>query len=149
MVRQGVVALVVLDQEGIPQLVEALSDELEIEILELALQEGESDPLSLIYRRRERQTREDESFGNYVEELLSQPVVKPEVQDHAVQWLKSKMKIEGYQRTESEATRVIADYAYRLFMDNRARKDFVLAGPKAQVRVRIFELRQAAGTRVA
>lgn len=141
MVKQGVVALVVHKaSEGIPQLVEALSDELEIEILELALQEGERDPLSLIYRRRERQTREDESFGNYVEELLSQPVVKPEVQEHALQWLKSKIKIERYQKTESEATRVIADYAYRLFLENQSRKDFVLAGPKAQVRVKIFEV---------
>ena len=138
--RAGTVALIVRYEGEGPELVEALSDDSEITVLERALTEGEGDPLEAVHAHREKVRQEDEEFGDYVEELLSQPFLKPEVQEHGVQWLKSKIKIEKYQRCEQEATRVIAEYAYALYCRDPERLDFFLAGPSARVRIRVFRL---------
>ena len=47
---------------------------------------------------------------------------------------------EGGQRSEKEATTVIAGYAFKLFMENPKRTEFLLAGPAAKVRIRVFTL---------
>ncbi len=139
--RIGTVALIVrFDGGESPSLIDSISDDREIAALQAALDQGENDPLETVYQMRARQAKEDEEFGDYVEELLSQPFVRPEIQDHGLQWLKSKIRIEEYQRTESDATRVIADYAFKLYMEDRRRTDFVLAGPVAKVRIRIYEV---------
>ncbi|MGE0615935.1 MAG: hypothetical protein AB7P04_09855 [Bacteriovoracia bacterium] len=140
MKKVGTVALVVNTHGESPVLVEALSDDREIGILEKGMDQGDGNPLALIYDLRERQEKEDEEFGDYVEELLSQPFLKPEIQDQGVQWLRSKIKIEEYQKSESDATRIIASYAYQIYQEDRARKDFTLASPNAKVRIRVFEL---------
>lgn len=140
----GTVALIVAPKSMEPELVECISDEGEIALFQAALESGERDPLAIIYSRRERQAKEDEDFGDYVEELLSQPCVRPEIQHHGIQWLKSKMRIENFQKSEKEATSVIAQYAFKLYREQPDRTDFVLAGPNAQVRIRIFELRSEA-----
>ncbi len=138
--RIGTVALVIRYDGPQPQLLDKLSDDREIAALEAALQSGETDPMHVVYELRERQTREDDEFGDYVEELLSQPFVRPEIQEHGIQWLKSKIRIEEYQRTETQAAQVIAEYAFRLFQENPERKEFLLSGPAATVRVRIHVL---------
>lgn len=117
-----------------------LSDDREIAYFETLMKAGEFDPLTKVYEMRERQSREDEEFGDYVEELLSRPFLKPEVQEHALQWMKSKIRIEQYQKQEHDAARVIADYACQLIKDDPSRTDFVLKGPSAQVRIRVFPL---------
>ena len=121
---------------------ETLSDDREIELMEAAIIAGEKEPLDLLGRVRERDAKEEEDFGNYVEDLLSKPFVRPEIQSHAVQWLKSKIRIEKYERSEVEAVEVIARYALKLFQEDPEKLDFHLAGPKAQVRVRIFVIQE-------
>lgn len=140
--KAGVVALVVGERLGKKILVDQLSDEQEIALFQAALESGEKKPLELVYSLRSRQKSEEEEFGNYVEELLSQPFVRQEIVDHGVQWLKSKMKIEEYQRCESEATRVIAQYAFKIFEDDPSRVEYMLAGPSAKVKIKVFVLRE-------
>ncbi len=144
--KTGTVALVLRCPAARPQdavLVEALSDDREIELMEAAIIAGEKEPLDLLGRVREREKKEEEEFGNYVEDLLSKPFLRPEVQEHAVQWLHSKIRIDKYQKSEQEAVRVIADYALKLFQGDPEKVDFLLAGPHAQVRVRIFVIEES------
>src|SRR5689334_20230271 len=119
--RAGTVALVVREKNGDHLLEGSLSDEQEIALVQRAIEEGAADPLTTVSEFRARQEQEDEEFANYVEELLSQPFVRPEIQEHGVQWLRSKIRIEEFQKTEEEATRVIAEYAYQIFQKNPKR----------------------------
>jgi hypothetical protein len=121
-----------------PQLVAILHDEYEIEFLQIALSSGHADPMQHIYEHRAQMNQQDDEFGDYVEELLSRPFLKPEVQRHGVQWLKSKIRIENYQKLENQAIQVISDYAYEVFKSNPSRTDFLLTSPVSQVRVRVF-----------
>ncbi len=89
---------------------------------------------------RERQSKEDEEFGNYLEDLLSQPYVRQEVQEHGLAWLKSKIRIDEFQKAESEAAEVIARFAFDRFRKDQSMTDFLLAGPTARVRIRIFRV---------
>ena len=138
--KNGTVALVVALIDSTPKLIEKLSDDKEIELFEKAVKAGELDPLIAIYDLRAEQSKEDEDFGDYVESLLTQPFTRLDIQDHGVRWFRSKIKIEEFQKTEAQAREVIANFAYQLFLEDRARTDFVLAGPTAQVRVRVFTL---------
>lgn len=140
--KTGHVAIVVKETKGSTTLVEHFSDDQEIALLQAAFDAGEKDPLGLIYQLRAKQKIEDEEFGNYVEELLSQPFLKKEIVEHGVQWLKSKMRIEDYQRSEIEATRIIAQYAHKLYEDDKARNDYILSGPSAKVRIRVFVVKE-------
>jgi hypothetical protein len=146
--RIGTVALVVRDSQGKFELIESLSDDAEIETLESALEKGQPDPLASVQRLRQRIAQEDEEFGDYIEELLSQPTVRPEIREHGLKWLRSKMRIEQFQRSEREATEVIAQFAFRVFSQEPERRDFLLAGPNAQVRVRVLTV-QAVSAREA
>lgn len=136
----GTVALLISFRAGQPVLLDALSDDDEVKMLERAIERGSEDPIGQVYEHRTKAAEEDEAFGDYVEDLLSRPFLKPEIQKHGVQWLRSKLKIEHYQQSEAEATRVIAAYAFQVFMEDPAKTDFVLAGPRAKVRIRVFTL---------
>ena len=136
----GTVALVVRYDGNTPILLDCISDDLEIATLDQALNVGQVDPLEPIYDQRKRQAHEDDEFGNYVEELICQPFVRKEILEHGVQWLHSKIRIEEFQRREREATGVIAQYAFRMFQQSPWRKDFILCGPTAKVRIRIISL---------
>jgi hypothetical protein len=140
--RVGIVALIVTQPHGEqePLLVERFSDEREIGLFEAALTAGEVSPLALVYEMRERQKREEEEFGNYVEELLSQPFVRNEVQKHGLEWLKSKSRMEEYQATEREATEIIAQYAFKIFCEDHQKTEFFLAGPSVRVKIRVFQV---------
>lgn len=138
MLKEATVALIVRKSGSDPSLVEILSDDREISLYEKLVREGDKDPLVRLREFRQRQLEEDEAFGDYVEELLSQPFLRKDIRDHGVQWLKSKMRIEQYQQTEAEAARVIAEFALKLLREDPQRVDFNLAGPTSQVRVRVF-----------
>lgn len=138
--RTGTVALVVGCRGKDVSLLDSLSDEREITILETAVSGGKERPLDILYRLREELKREEEEFADYVEELISRPECRPEILEHGIQWFKSRLKIELYQKSELEATKVIAEFAFSLFKKEPHRKEFVLAGPTAQVRVRVIEL---------
>jgi hypothetical protein len=125
--------------------VETFSDEREIMALERAINEGNPFPLQSVYEFRAQAEREDEQFGDYVEDLLCQKQVRPEVQSHGVAWLRSKMKIEQFRRQEREAAEVIANFALTKYREDPALHDFLLAGPGVQVRIRIFRVRLAPG----
>ena len=140
--KVGTVAVVIALDSGKERWVDTLSDERELLTLETAISEGEEFPLELVYAFREKQSSEDEIFGDYVEELLSQPFVKPEVRDHGVAWLRSRMKIEAYRNQEREAATVIAQYALRKVKKDPELEDFQLAGEGVQVRVRIVRLKR-------
>lgn len=150
--KPGTIALVVNsetpNESGAREakLLDTLSDEQEILIFEEALERGDEDPLKSVYDFRNNQSNEEEEFGNYVENLLEQPYLRAEVQQHALQWLRSKIRIEQYQRKELEASKVISDFAYKVYRENPEQDDFVLAGPNAQVRIRVFDLKKMASS---
>ena len=130
-------------------LAETLTNLDEIIELERALMNRDPQPLKKVEEYRLKQASEDEEFADFVEGLLSQPFLKPEVQEHAVQWFKSRVKIEGYQRAEDEASRVIAQYAFDIYSADLERTDFLLTGPKAKVRIRVFHLDEKADRKAA
>jgi hypothetical protein len=134
----GTLALIVQYQAGDPELVQTFTDEREIEVLESAFSLQQGDPLTRVLQFRAQQNREEEEFGNYIEDLLSQPFVRPEIQSHGLQWLRSKLRIEEHKKVEMNAARVIAEYAYKVFQEDPNKTDFLLAGPYAEVRIRIF-----------
>jgi hypothetical protein len=138
--EQPTIAIVVTRNGGEPVLTETLTSAEEILELELALINKEPEPLKRVHEFRERQKAEDEEFADFVEGILSQPFLKPEVQEHAVQWFKSRGKIETYQKAEDEASSVIAKYAFQLFAEDPRKTDFMLAGPRARVRIRVIDL---------
>ncbi|MDR3608614.1 MAG: hypothetical protein P4M08_14720 [Oligoflexia bacterium] len=135
--KAAILALAIRIDDGKPTLLDAFSDSHEIRLLESSLSAGVDDPLKSIYDRRVEQTLEDEKFSDYVEELLSSPFVKPEIQEHGVQWLKSKIRIEEFQRKETEAAKIIAKFAFNVFCDDPSRLEMTLAGPSAQVKVKV------------
>lgn len=126
--------------------VDTFSDEREIAALEQAISSGNPFPLQSVYEFRARAEREDVEFGDYVEDLLCQKAVRPEVQSHGVAWLRSKMKIEEFRRQEREAAEVIANFALAKVKEDPKLDDFVLAGPGVQVRIRIFKVRLSPGS---
>lgn len=129
--------------------VETFSDEREISALEAAIEAGNPFPLQTVYDFRDRFAKEDEEFGDYVEELLCQKVIRPEVQSHGLAWLRSKLKIEQYRQQEKDAAEVIAHFALSKLNDDPNLEDFVLAGPGVQVRIRIFKVQMAPGSSIA
>jgi hypothetical protein len=136
--RAATVALIVAKRADITDLVEVLSDEREIAVYESELLKNDVDPLARVHEYRARQIQEDDAFADYVEELLSQPFQKQEIKEHGIQWLKSKQRIEDFQKSENEAAEIIAKFALELFAKDPDKTDFFLNGPTAQVRVRIF-----------
>ncbi|MBN22842.1 MAG: hypothetical protein CL678_16265 [Bdellovibrionaceae bacterium] len=138
--KTGTVALVVHQKETGVFLQEILSDELEIRTFEKAIEDGISDPLDIVYIRRARVFQEQEDFANYVEELLSQPFIQEDIREHGVQWMKSKIKIDRYEQEEKNAVKTIADYAYQVYLENQAVKEFMLAGPHASVHIKVFDV---------
>ena len=56
---------------------------------------------------------------------------------------------EEFQKNEREAARIIAEYAIKVFSGNPDRRDFFLAGPKAQVRVRVFVIEKMVAVNAA
>ena len=138
--KVATVALVVEGEQ--PALVDVISDDREIHLLESSSRSGEGDLIKLIREFRQRQIAEEAQFGQYVEDLLSQPFLHTEIQEHGLQWLKSKIRIEQFQRNETDAAKVIAEYAMKILMENPEKTDFFLAGPKTMVRIRIFSQRR-------
>lgn len=148
--EQPTIALVVSStDEQKPTLFEALTSAEEILELELALKNSDPNPLMRVHEYRKKQLDEDEDFADFVEGLLSQPFVKPEVQDHAVQWFKSRAKIEAFQKAEDQASKVIALYAFEIFQNNPEKTDFFLAGPRARVRIRVIQVQGASRDQAA
>ncbi len=141
-VEQPTIAIVVTRDRGEPVLADTLTSSEEILELELAMINQEAEPLKRVQDFRVRQAAEDEEFADFVEGILSQPFLKQEVQEHAVQWFKSRTKIETYQKAEDEASRVIALYAFQVFAGDPKKTDFLLAGPKARVRIKVIDLSQ-------
>ena len=66
--------------------------------MESSVHLGDRNPLQRVYDHRNDQFREDEEFSDYVEDLLSRPNLKAEMQNYGVQWLKSKIRIERYSK---------------------------------------------------
>jgi hypothetical protein len=134
----GVIALVIEASQPIPALIEAISDDEEISLFESALKEKDLNPLSILYEFRERKQSEEEEFGDYVEALLTQSFIPPDVQKHGMAWFQSKLKIEEFKKSEAEATQIISEYAFKVFLENTERREFMLSGPKAKVCIKIF-----------
>jgi hypothetical protein len=136
--RAATVALIVKKRADTTDLIEVLSDEREIDVYESEQLRNNPDPLARVHEYRAKQIEEDDAFADYVEELLSQPFQKEEIKEHGIQWLRSKQRIEDFQKNENEAAVVIAKFALDLFTKDPEKNDFYLSGPTAQVRVRIF-----------
>lgn len=130
------VLLLVDDETG--ELLEAVSDEQEIEAIEAerALG-GNDDALARVLELRTARQRDEEEFGDYVEDVLVRPGLQDEIRDHALRWFRAKLRIERYAKTEVDAMRVIAGFALQIWGADPSRDDLVLAGPSAQVRVTI------------
>jgi hypothetical protein len=142
MMKSATLALIVRIENGKTSIVEALSDDREIQLFESEMKDLGIAALERVHAQRAQSQKEEEEFGDYVEELLSQPFVRPEIREHGVQWLQSKMRIEQYQRSEADAARVIAEYAFKMFEEDRSRRDFFLAGPTNRVRVKVLLVEQ-------
>lgn len=119
---------------------EVISDDREIDLIENLPIGAEASFWQRLEEFRRARAKEEDEFGDYVEEILEQPFASPEVKKHGLLWLKSKIRIEQFQRKELEASRVIAEYALKIFEAYPERRDLILKGPKSKVRVRIFEL---------
>ncbi len=138
--KTGQIAVVLTDDGGAERWIDTFSDEREIARLEQAIEGGEEFPLEQVYTLREKQKKEDDSFGDYVESLLSQPFIRPEIQSHGVAWMKSKLRIEEFRKQEQDAAQTIAEFALIQYWKNPQQSDFTLSGRDAEVRVRIFKL---------
>jgi hypothetical protein len=147
--KVATIAVVIRFEGKQPNLIDIVSDDGEIRLLEEAVEKGESDPLNYVYEFRKRQQHEDAEFGDYVEELLSRPFVRPEVQEHGIQWMKSKLKIEQYQKTETQAAKIIAEYALKVLEQDHTKTDFMIAGPSSMVRVKIVNMSEGHRREVA
>ena len=147
--RAATVAIIIREAGGQPHLIEILSDDREIEVFERAYLEKDSDPLKAVYEYRSRLSHEEDQFGEYVENLLTKPFLRPEIQNHGLQWFRSKLKIEQYQKSEGEAAKIIADYALHVYQQDPSRDDFSIAGPSSKVRIRVFLLNRDSSTQVA
>lgn len=134
---------------SVTQWVETFSNEREISALEQAIQSGNPFPLQTVYEFRAKAEREDAEFGDYVEDLLCQKAVRPEVQSHGIAWLRSKMKIEQFRQQERDAAEVIANFALVKYKEDPDLEDFVLAGPGVEVRIRIFKVKLAPGSSIS
>ncbi|MBC7387026.1 MAG: hypothetical protein H7301_12805 [Cryobacterium sp.] len=143
--KMGTVAVILTGDSG-AEWVETFSDEREITALEMAILSGNPYPLQKVYEFRENAAKEDEDFGDYVEDLLCKKIVRPEVQSHGVAWLRSKLKIEQFRQEEKDAAEVIAHFALAKMTEDPDLEDFILAAPGVQVRIRIFKVRLTPGT---
>jgi len=122
------------------QSLEILQDATEIDFLESALRSGEKDPLHCIYQQRKIQLQQEIDFEDYVEGLLTQPFLDPVIQEHGVQWFRSKIQIEKYKKSEQQAAQVIAEYALKIYEKDPTRTDFTLVSTQTEVRIRIFTI---------
>ena len=147
MKKTSTVALILTLEGENSSHVETLSDDAEIQFLETVIREGEPAVLERLYEQRKQLVKQENEFGDYLEDLLSQPFLNPEIQQHAVRWLKSKIRIEEFQKTEKEAAKIIAEYAYKIFRSDPSKTDFLLASPNSEVRIRIFLIPASIGAR--
>ena len=92
--KAATIALVVRYDGPAPELVETLADDREIAVLEAAYVQGAPNPLESIAEHRVRVAKEEEDFGNYVEDLLSHQFLRPEIQEHGLQWLNRGLFLE-------------------------------------------------------
>lgn len=139
--RPGSLVLAVCNEGGQPHFIEAFADDHEIEVFESACRDAKEDhPIQVVKAWRVSRRAEEEQFGDYVEDLLSQPFLRHEVRSHGLQWLSSKMRIDKLSVTEREATKVIAEFAFRVFCDHPEHRQFYLMGNQSKVKVRVFEV---------
>jgi len=139
-VRTGKIALILYKESNHYELIESLGSEDEISVFEKALRSGVENPLSEVYRFRSAVEIEDEKNSDYIEELISQPFEKLRVKEKGVRWFQSKIRLNKHKRSEAEANHIIAEFAYRLFKKDPSKKDFILVGPSAEVKVKVFML---------
>ncbi len=121
-------------------LLDVLQEEHEIEYLAEALTRGEKKPMQEILHRRSLINEREEIQADYIEQVLCRPFTQPRLQEQGLLWFKSKIKLDLHRRAELEAAKAIADYAYQIYQTDRSRTDFLLTGPKSQVRVRVFPI---------
>ncbi len=135
-----VLILLVRDEEGRPRILDSVSDDPEISLIEQALADRSPDPVLAVRLRRQEQEAEEEAFADYVETLLSAPACGLQLQHHASLWFRSRIDLEEYRRAESKARRVIVDFAFRRYCDDPSQTDFTLVSHEAEVRVIIREV---------
>lgn len=144
--KSGTVAIVLAVDQGTEEWVATLSDEREIETLSKAVQDGNENPLDMVYNYRQAALADDESFGDFVEELLTHSALKPEIRAHGLAWFRSKNKIEKFRVQETEAAEVIGEYALQRYAEHPEKAEFILEGPGVEVWVKIFKIRIASQT---
>ena len=138
--RTGKIALILYKESNDYELLESLGSEDEISVFEEALKSGVENPLSEVYRFRDTVEIEDEKNSDFIEELISQPFEKLKVKEKGNRSFQCKIRLNNYKRSEIEANNIIAEFAYRLFKKDPSKKDFVLVGPSAEVKVKVFML---------
>jgi len=142
MKKSTTLGIIVANPEGSkPLLLDTLLNNYEMILFEKALKEGSLNPLQDVYEFRTRQSAQDDEIGNYVERILSNPFLSPHLQEQGVRWLKSKIKLENFEKTEKKAAQVIAEYACKIFETDPHKTEFLLSSTTSQVLIRIFLLR--------
>ena len=134
------IALLLILEDPKPILVDILQEEEEILFMERTFSEQISleDSLQIIQHNRLRNAQKDEEFDDQVENLVCYPFQRPEVIQQGVHWFNSKFKEQENKIRLRFAAEVIAQHALEVFMKEPKQTDFILEGPIAQVRVRIF-----------
>jgi hypothetical protein len=134
------IALLISYSSGSPVLETTLFDEWEIQLLEAALVAQEPEPMKHVHNYRTQEQQKELELADFVEELVSKPFLSSQIQHYGMQWFKSKIKIDEYNKLEQDAIQVIAKYAFQLFLKDSHKTDYFLLSPNSRVRVRVFIL---------
>jgi len=136
----GTVALLISDN----RLVETLTDSGEIDLVkQIEKDTNLEDVLKLVKHYRQANRALEERVGDQVEEILVSLSSPPEAKFHAMEWMKSALKMESFRKDEYSAAQTIGQFAYDVYKKQPELTDFVLQAEKAQVRVLIFSLQRS------
>lgn len=134
------IALVVTYREQDPILLDSLSDDNEISTLEKSILVGGGHPLEMIYEEREKKRQCDQVMGAALERVIQEKDRPQEVKFYAIDWFKTKSRIDQLLEEEAKSREVIAKFAFQLFCEDHRKKDFFLQGSQVKLRVRVFIL---------
>ena len=109
-----------------------------MQVVEKGKDEDHSNLIKTLEDYRDKKEKENQQFEDYVEQLLSHPFLKPEIEKHALSWMHSKIRVEAYEQEERKAARVIGNYAFQLFQKSPQQSEFLLNGKDSEVRVFVY-----------
>jgi hypothetical protein len=120
-------------------MVEFLADQSEIEFFQDSTK-SLSERLQDIYLMRAQREQQEEDLADYVENLVLNPMLHPEIKQQGVEWFYSRIKIDQYRQKELQAAQLIAQYAFEQFLADTQKATFDLSSSENTVHIKIFTL---------